>query len=111
MVVRVGLNRRARVVVGWPLAVGGAGRGVGVDCGQARGEDRVLGGAGQVLRGVGGGHRGVGHGVQGELQVSQPFLMFLPSHVDPGLTHFNKLNGGNESLIQDELSVVKGIQV
>ena len=111
MVVRVGLDRRARVVVGRPLAVGGAGRGVGVDCGQARGKDRVLGGGGQVLRGVGGGHGGVGHGVQGELQVSQSLLMFLPSHVDPGLTQLNKLNRVNESLIQVELGVAKGITV
>ena len=85
VVVRVGLDRRARIVVGWPLPVGGAGWGVGVDCGQPRGKDRVLGGGGQVLRGVGGGHGGVGHSVQGELQVSQPLLMFLPSHMDPGL--------------------------
>ena len=88
MVVGVGLDRWARVVVGGSLAVGGAGWGVGVNCRQTRGKDRVLGGAGQVLRGVGGGHGGVGHSVQGELQVSQPLLMFLPSHMDPGLTQF-----------------------
>ena len=85
VVVWIGLDRRARVVVGWPLAVRRAWWRVGVHCGQTSGKDWVLGRAGQVLRGVGGGHWGVGHSVQGELQVSQSLLMFLSSHMNSGL--------------------------